>query len=238
VSLACIQDFQSLCPSQSGIGIGAVQRALDAASTAAERYCGRSFALAENTEYYDGNGYPELPLKRFPLSTTVPPVVYLDINGGYGQTSGAFPSTTLLTLGVNYLYVADRGVLQTRTLPAWWPLGSIGSSASPWGWAGLTRRGTAYIGWPRWPGCIKATYTAGYATIPADIVSAVCAMADYILLATDNGGLITTTGSYIDVSVGSGFITEQLARGNVPALGSARGILDSYRDWKTARGVF
>jgi hypothetical protein len=63
-------------------------------------------------------------------------------------------------------------------------------------------------------------------------------MADYILLATDNGGLITTTGSYIDVSVGSGFITEQLARGNVPALGSARGILDSYRDWKTARGVF
>ncbi len=238
MSLASIQDFQSLCPSQSGTDIGAIQRALDAASIAAERYCGRAFAEASNTEYYDGNGYPELPLKRFPVTAVAS--VYLDVNGGYGQAPNGFPSTTLLTAGTNYVYVSDRGVLQMRTSPNWWPFGvGFGSSStSPWGWPGLARRGTAWSGWPRVPGCVKVTYTAGYATIPADIVSAVCAMADYIIIATDNGGLITTTGSYIDVSVGSGFITEQLARGNVPALGSARGILDSYRDWKTARGVF
>ncbi len=63
-------------------------------------------------------------------------------------------------------------------------------------------------------------------------------MANYILISADGGGLITTTGSYIDVSVGSGFLAEQLARGNVPALGSARAVLDSYRDFKIAQGVF
>lgn len=234
--LATLPDFAAYCPSQSDDDAGGVTRALAAASVAAERYCGRTFAEAATTEYYDGNGYPELPLKRFPVSAVAG--VYLDVNGAYGQAPNAFPSDTLLTAGTNYVYVAERGVLQTRTLPNWWPMGSFGTTVSPWGWAGLTRRGTAYIGWPRWPGCIKVTYTAGYNPIPADLISAVCTMAAYLLIAADNGGLITTTGSYIDVSIGSGFISEQLARGNVPALGSARAVLDSYRDWKTARGVF
>ncbi len=236
VPLATETDFAVYCPSQSGANPGGVSRALQAASVSAERYCGRSFAEVTATEYYDGNGYPELPLKRFPVSTVAS--VYLDVNGGYGQAPNAFPAESLLTAGTNYVYVADKGVLQTRTLPNWWPVGSFGTVASPWGWPGLTRRGTAYVGWPRWPGCIKVTYTAGYNPIPADLVSAVCTMASYILTAADQGGLITTTGSYIDVSVGSGFLTEQLARGNVPALGSARGILDSYRDWAVATGVF
>jgi hypothetical protein len=236
-ALANTADFAAFCPTQSDTTSPGVVLALEAASTAAERYCGRTFAEASNTEYYDGNGYPELPLKRFPISAVAS--VYLDINGGYGQAPNAFQSTTLLTAGTNYVYVGDRGVLQLRTAPNWWPFGvGFGSSSSPWGWPGLARRGTAWSGWPRVPGCVKVTYTAGYAPIPYDLVSAVCAMASYILISADNGGLITTTGSYIDVSVGSGFITEQLARGNVPALGSARGILDSYRDWKTARGVF
>lgn len=234
--LATRDEFRDLCPSQSDDNPGGVVMALQAASTAAERYCGRTFAESSQTEYYDGNGYPELPLKKFPVSAVAS--VYLDLNGGYGQSPNAFPTESLLTAGTNYVYVADRGTLQMRTAPNWWPMGGIGLAVSPWGWPGLTRRGTAWSGWPKCPGCVKVTYTAGYNPIPPDVISAVCAMASYLLISVDNGGLITTTGSYIDVSVGNGFLSEALARGNVPALGSARAVLDSYRDWKTARGVF
>ena len=85
---------------------------------------------------------------------------------------------------------------------------------------------------------MKVTYTGGYAVIPSDLKMAVCTMSSYILIASDGGGLITTTSSYIDTSVGSGFLAEALARGNVPALGSARSVLDSYREVRTAQGVF
>ncbi len=228
--------FYAMCPSQSGADSTGVTLAIFAASTAAERYCGRSFAEETTTEYYDGTGYPEVDLKRWPISAVAS--VYLDVNGGYGQATNAFPVSSLLTAGTNYVYLADSGKLQTRTLPLWWPSGAFGPSYSPWGYPGLTRHGAAWSGWPKVPGCIKVTYTAGYNPIPSDLQAAVCAMASYILTTTDTGGLVSTTGSYIDVSVGSGFLAEQLARGNVPALGSARAVLDSYRDWKLAKGPF
>ena len=94
------------------------------------------------------------------------------------------------------------------------------------------------MGWPKVPGCIKVTYTAGYARIPSDLVAAVVTMAQYTLTVVPAGGLVPTSGSYIDVSVGVGFLSEQLARGNVPALGSARAVLDSYRDQVVPGGPF
>jgi hypothetical protein len=234
--LASVADFRKLCPSQSGVANPSAEMALSAASVAAERYCGRSFAQAAATEFYDGNGYPELPLNRWPISSVAS--VYLDTTGGYGQVTDSFGAATLLTAGQDYCYVAAKGALQLLTGRLSWPISGIGPGYSPWGYPGLTRRGTSWVGWPKLPGCVKVTYTAGYQPIPADLVSAVCAMAAYILISADAGGLITTSQSYIDTSVGSGFLTEALARGNVPALGSARAVLDSYRDLKINRGVF
>lgn len=240
--LATLNDYcllQGISEQPSSADQGQINTALEAASTAAERYCNRTFAEETTTEYYDGNGYPNLPLKRFPVSDDPAdaPTVYLDINGGYGQTSGAFSPSTLLTQGTEYVVLYDRGELQTRQIPGWWPTFG-GPVASPWGWPGLSRRGTAWVGWPNVPGCIKVTYTAGYDPIPSDLKAAVVTMSQYMISVAAWGGMVPTSGSYIDVSTGVGFLTEHLARGDVPALGSARGILDSYRDVVVARGPF
>lgn len=235
-SLVAINEFRALCPSQVDATELAVGLALQAASTAAERYANRTFAEATVTEYYDGNGYPNLPLNKFPISSVT--TVYVDTSGGYGQITNTFGASTLLTAGQDYAFVAEQGFLQVLAGRSSWPMGTMGPGFSPYGWRGLTRHGTSWVGWPRVPGCIKVTYVGGYNPIPADLKMAVCSMASYILLATNAGGMVTTTQSYIDTSVGSGFLSEALARGNVPALGSARLVLDSYRDIAIARGCF
>lgn len=50
-----------------GIDYGAVDNAINAASTAFERYCGRSFAAIQRNEFYDGTGRPYLSLKNSPV---------------------------------------------------------------------------------------------------------------------------------------------------------------------------
>lgn len=233
--IATLPQFRLLCPTQAGISDASVELALSAASTAAVKYCGREFEEDTVTEYYDGNGYPELPLKRFPISSVSS--VYLDTNGWYGQNSSGFASNTQLTAGTQYVVDYDKSALMLVSYSQTWPWSAQGSG---WLYAGLMRRGASWIAWPKWPGCVKVTYTAGYslATMPKDLISAVCSMANYVLISADGGGMITTSTSYIDVSAGSGFIHEALARGNVPALASSRAVLDSYRDWKINVGIF
>lgn len=233
-ALTTVGKFRALSPSSDALDDTAILAAIMAASTSAQRYCGREFASSSQTEYYDGNGYPNLPLNKWPI--TAVSSVYVDVSGGYGQLANTFGSSTQLT-ATQYCYQAAQGFLQLVAPGGWWPFG-WGPGYSAWGYPGLTRRGATWPGWPKVAGCIKVTYTAGYTDIPEDIQVAVCAMSAYILLATDTGGLINTSTSYIDTSIGSGFLSENLARGNVPALGSARAILDSYRDQKLNRGCF
>jgi len=235
--LATSTDFAALCDTTTAAhSVAGVNAALAAASTAAERYCGRVFTSTTYTEYYDGNGYPNLPLNQFPV--TAVDSVYLDGNGGYGQISGTFTSTQLLVQGEDFVIQYDLGYVQMLSSTRAWPFGFGFPGGSPWGWPGLTRRGTSWKGWPKIPGSIKVTYTAGYTTIPDDLKAAVCSMAAYILIVSDTGGLVNTSQTYIDVTTGSGFLAENLARGNVPALGSSRLILDTYREVKTNRGIF
>src|SRR4029079_354258 len=125
-----------------------ITASLTAASAAAERYCGRSFASTTQTEYYDGNGYPELPLDHWPITAVAS--VYLDINGAYGQASGAFPSNTLLTVGTHSVWIGAKGGLGMKFFPGFWPPYG-GPGGSPWGYPNLTRHGAAANGWPRAP---------------------------------------------------------------------------------------
>ena len=145
--LATLGEFRSLCPSQSDFDDTAATLALSAASMATERYCGRQFALWTGTEYYDGNGYPNLPLLHYPIASVTS--VYLDINGGAGQVPGSFAANTLLEVGTNYIFLAEDGFLQMRATTAFWPLSGIGVGSSPWGYPGLVRRGTSWPGWPK-----------------------------------------------------------------------------------------
>lgn len=130
------------------------------ASSAIEEWCNRTFQQATYTEFYSGDGTPELALNQRPVSSVAS--IYLDDNGWWGQSSNAFGSTTLLTQGTDYALEIDQ---------------PDGSSR-----CGLVQNINGY--WPRpicvqpnlispFPGVgngnIKVTYTAGYSVIPPKI---------------------------------------------------------------------
>lgn len=58
-------------------------------------------------EYYDGNGYKDVPLRR-PYVVQVANV-WLDATGAYAQSITPFPASTLLTAGGDYVLVLDDG---------------------------------------------------------------------------------------------------------------------------------
>lgn len=202
---------------------------LAAAESAAARYVGvPSLESEAATEYYDGSGDPELVLGRRPVRAVAG--VYLDPTGARGQKSGAFASTTLLTAGDDYVWSPDGRLTLLRV-----PLSAAGlwsgGRFSTFGFSGIRSPGGLWVAWPKLPGCVKVTYTAGYTAADADIVRAVCEIAGFMATYTETGGVAAGSASFIDVSESAaGFVVEQLARGATPALGSARATLDRIRD--------
>jgi hypothetical protein len=114
-------------------------------STTIENWCDRSFSGQQTyAEYYSGDG-----------ST--------DDNGFWGQTPGAFDSTTLLQNGVDYALQMDgpngaysgSGIVQQLTSQWDVPFSYVPGIISP------------FVGPP--DGDIFATYVAGFPTAPADL---------------------------------------------------------------------
>lgn len=106
-----------------------------------------SFVSAAATEYYDGSGRDTLILKRRPVTAVAS--VWVDNKGFYGQAPDAFPTSSLLTVGVDYVSP------------------SLAESEEN---AGLLL--CVSDCWPTGRGNIKVTYTAGYSTIPDDLTLA------------------------------------------------------------------
>lgn len=111
------------------------------------RFLGFDPSPATTTEFYDGNGTPYLPLRRTPVQTVSS--VYLDETAVFSST-GAFASSTLLTLGTDYTVAIDAfgngQIVRTRSI---WPLR----------YERQTGRLSPLL--HENPGCIKVTYTAG-----------------------------------------------------------------------------
>ena len=234
-------DLDALAPELAGESDAAKQLAIKSATAAAERYCRRSFLAATATEQYRGTGHPLLNLDRWPVTS---------VASVYVSPAGTFDATTLLTADTDYVLEwggrprSAGGGGQLRLLQArlswaggWYGFGGYGGyGGGPFnsvGYAGLT--GAGLVGWPVNPGGVhpvRVTYTAGYSAsnVPEDLKMAVASVAAFQLKTAGAGGLTATSQSFIDASVSVGFLTEQLARGAVPALGSAREILDGYRD--------
>lgn len=142
---------------------------LDGIDWAVARFTGRAhkpgshpFSSIEHTEYYDGNGQQFLILKRRPA--TAIDSVHVDASGYYGHGASAFAAATELTLGTHFAPTSLEESEQN------------GSQ--------LLRIGTH---WPRGMGNIKVVYTAGYTTMPADIVLAVHQIAAAVRHAASEG---------------------------------------------------
>lgn len=197
---------------------------IDAANAAVVRYCNCEFPrVGTVTEYYDyppPGSAPSIVLRRRPLQSVED--VRVDPRGGYGQLAGTFGSETALTPAVDYYWnVADATLRIIR-----------GHSSWPWvPWLtgyplGVNARHTA-------TGTIQVTYTAGYTEYPADLLAAIAQIASWLFgTAMESGGRAVT--SYLDVSVSAAAAVDTLAMGNVPALGTARQILDRYREMAVA----
>lgn len=237
MSLASLAAFQL----QAGAGdsSAADQAVLDAADAAVKSWIRWNPEQATYTKYLDGTGTPELVLPGLPVTQTIT-TVHLDTLGGYGQVPDSFAAATLLTLGVNYLHDAERGVLRMWRVPTTAFLGWPAVVGPGLAWAGLTTHGARPAYWPRIPGCVKVVWQNGYAagSVPADLAAAVVQLAAWLRENQPTGGLFENSQNYIDASTGlAQYAAEVIGSLSVPAMGTVRQLLASYREPVIAGGI-
>lgn len=223
---------------------------IDAATSAINDYVG--YPLLEpdadpQAEYYSGNGYPELPLRRRPVQSVTS--VYVDGKAAWGQGTDPFPAATLLTAGTDYALVRDEqagssksmaGLLRrlNSSVGVGWPSGFMmggiqsGRTLANWG------RGRAV--WPVGEGNIKITCTAGYISLtsatfplPPSIQQAAANLVAWLKKHAPLGGISVTSEALGKYSVGFGAIVTDTAKNALAAageFGSTRQLLSRYRD--------
>lgn len=140
-----------------------IQIMIDGISDLVKKALNRDLELKERTEYYSGNNNAVLILNQRPVIS----VSRVCVDGGsyFGQSPNAFPVTSDLVPGVDYVVMAGvNGVGSSgclRRLGGFWPNPPIR----------FPGRVSVQPGWPN--GNILVTYTAGLDPIPAGIVFAV-----------------------------------------------------------------
>lgn len=222
---------------------------IDAATSAINDYVG--YPLLEpdadpQAEYYSGNGYPELVLRRRPVQSVTS--VYVDGKAAWGQGTDPFPAATLLTAGTDYALVRDEQAGNSKSMAG---LLRRLNSATGVGWPsgflmGGTQSGRTLANWGRgravWPvgeGNIKITYTAGYISltsttfpVPPSVQQAAANLAIWLKKNAPNGGIPVASESLGKYSVS--FAAAASAAGNALAaageFGSTRQLLSRYRD--------
>lgn len=114
------------------------------------------------TEYYSGHGRRDLVLNQRNVSAVAS--VKVDPTGYFGELGTAFGSTTLLVAGVDYALLKDDASATEVSA-----CGILVNLRGGWPSMVNTDRGLL-AGYPaRQRGNIKVAYTAGFATVPADL---------------------------------------------------------------------
>lgn len=229
MAILTLAEFNALVPSSAGMDSTAATIILDGVTTAVEGYCNTTFgAVASYVEYknYPPPGSKKRIKLRYPVTGVTE--VKFDPQGGYGQITDSFGTTTILTAGQDYVWDAITGILTI--------LRTGGNSGG--GWAGsLVSGGYFAYGQPfayntnirdATPGAVKVTYTAGWSAPPNDVKLAAAMIAGWLAGgALESGGRDIT--HYIDTSATAGAAMDALGYGNSPTLGSARQLLGKYR---------
>lgn len=191
-----------------------------------KQYCKRDIESATYTEYYDGQDTHELVLRSTPVTAITG--VWVHQGGFYGLAPGAFPSTTEITEGANFVRkLGKNGICNSGIL-----IRVSGLNAGFTGWypEHYMSNKLAASRLPIWPfgqGNIKVTYTAGYATIPKDLKIAGAMIVAGLAKDLPLGGRITSEslGAYsytLDRSTDFG-------RSSRPEIASVANILGRYR---------
>jgi hypothetical protein len=146
------------------------------------RHAGRSltdgYELASRVEFYDGAGVEVIQLREYPV-TTITSVETRDQSGSYTTRAA---TDYRVNLDTGQLYLLGSG----------WGRNTFDYTG---GGANL-----AFGVQPNWggdPQNVRVTYTAGYTTIPADIVLAVFLLTDYLF--ANAGGDMTATSESIGI---------------------------------------
>lgn len=184
------------------------------------------------TEYYDGNGRPELPLRHYPVQSVAG--VWVDPQGFYGKGPGTpFSSTFQFVEGVDFVarYDQSDGTSKSGCLIR---LGGGGASLGAsmydpwfWGWG----RGSLTVQlppcWLPGYGNVKVQYTPGYtaATLPAELAGACCELAAYFRRTKKLGGVDLQSEGLADYHYQIG--VQQLD--SAPPLASVRQALTRFR---------
>jgi hypothetical protein len=128
-----------------------------------KRSLNRDIEAASYIEYYSGDNSPYLILRQYPVISI--DSIYFDTGGYFGQVQNAFPASTLLAAGTDYVLMAGANGVGTSGM-----VRRIGGT-----WYGHYSRTVGRVAnQPPIPsGNIKVTYTAGYAIVPPALSYAV-----------------------------------------------------------------
>lgn len=205
-----------------------------AVESAVKRYCKWELEQTTLTEFYDGTGYRDVPLRRPYVSAVAS--VFLDQQGAYGQNLSGFPPATQLTAGQDYVIVYDdatvdgpvgkSGILRKYqyTMPVfpsdllyWRSAGGLSYTQPAW--------------WPVGYGNIKVTYTFGFASgsIPMDLQQAVWTGVSIAANSAKYGFPLS--------SENLGAHSYSLDLGKPPEFGTVRQLLSRYRDVSVGGGA-
>lgn len=195
---------------------------IEHATSIIEEYLDRpGLSYSARTEYYDGNGTQFLLLRSRPVFVSPTIQVWVDEEGNYGSTSGAFTqSSAALTYGDDFSLKIDQDNGTSRSailirLNGYWNNRQVRQA----GWLSpFVEKGR---------GNIKITYTAGYTTdtLPAAFRAAcdlLVARMRYILPL----GMELSSESYEDRSIS--ILGER--KGYLMSL--VKPLLFSYKNWK------
>jgi len=241
--LSNVEDFRALLTSSLyasslvvTVANPVLQQILEAADRAVKDYTHRDLEQHSYTDYYDGTGLPDLPLRQRPVSTITS--VKVDPNGYYGDGPDAFPVGSLLTLGTDYVLVRDEpryaGAGKSKSGILRRARGVALSSNAFWDWPGPwmgLRKGTLTAArapfWPFGYGNVQVVYTAGYApgSIPADLRQAVNQLAVEMFRKGRYG--------YIPSSESLGEYSYSLAVQTLNSLADTKMLLANYREVAT-----
>ncbi len=221
-TLAAVQAI----PGMANLPIDFLTNLITQASKAIQTYCKQNIELATWTEYYSGNGTPNLPLRQMPVNSIIN--LWFDPQGYWGQRSGSFGSGTLQTVGTQYALDIDTGgTVSNRGLVRRIGGTYLGFGFGYYGFGNWNSKlaGTQLPVWIVGPGNIKVEYSAGFDPVPADVTAACNMLIAWYARNMPSGAPLSgeNLGNY-------GYTVMTQALGNVPELGSIAVTLARYRE--------
>ena len=167
--------------------------------------------------YYSGNGHWELLLRQYPVQSITS--IYVDPTGYFGQSATPFASATLLTATTDYALMTDGCLPGTSTKVSY--KGSVVRVGNVWPGIMLHTAGQINPKQVQHKGNIKIAYTAGYTTVPGDIIMAFYQICAWVRSHASTG-MAVQSEKYEEYAI-------TLATGAINSVGSFQRTLARYK---------